>query len=93
MRFLDFSVIAGRAARFLGLALAALVLGGAWPVAAFPPAPHHLLHGIVRDSFGNPINVRGTRLILQTPTGIQIAAEIIPGIEPGLNYRLQVPMD
>ncbi len=93
MRYLDFSVISARAARLLGLALAALVLGGVRPVAAFPPAPHHLLHGIVRDSFGNPINVRGTKLILQTPTGTQIAAEIIPGIEPGLNYRLQVPMD
>jgi hypothetical protein len=85
--------------RLTGAELAALVLGlaaavGALPrVGAFPPAPHHLLHGIVRDAFGTPIGGEGASIVLETPTGVKVRGEIIPGIEPGLNYRLIVPMD
>ena len=39
--------------RVILMAIAFLV---AAPAGAFPPAPHHLIYGMVRDEFGNPIS-------------------------------------
>jgi hypothetical protein len=60
---------------------------------AFPPAPHHLIYGTVRDEMGNPLWLEGAAVILETPSGVSIRAEIVPGIEPGMNYKLAVPLD
>ncbi len=60
---------------------------------AFPPAPDHLLFGQVRDELGNPIIVKSAEVYLETTAGIRIKTPIIPGIEPGVNYKLPVPMD
>jgi hypothetical protein len=68
-------------------------LAGTPRLTAYPPAPHHLLHGIVRDAFGTPIAGIDAAIVLETAAGDRIYGEIIPGIEPGLNYRLEVPMD
>ena len=62
------------------------------PVAAYPPAPHHLFYGMVRDEFGSPI-AAGAEVILETLGGVQIKTTVIPNLEPGVNYRLAVPMD
>lgn len=60
---------------------------------AFPPAPHHLIYGLVRDEYGNPLTTVETEVILETASGVQIKTSLIPGLEPGVNYRLRVPMD
>lgn len=62
-------------------------------VTAFPPAPHHLFYGKVRDEFGAPINVPGAEVIFESASGKQIKTQIIDGLEPGVTYRLAVAMD
>jgi hypothetical protein len=73
--------------------LLALTLLTLLPVFAFPPAPHHLIFGLVRDEYGNSIAVRNAEVLLQPPSGPQIRALISPNLEPGVNYKLEVPMD
>jgi hypothetical protein len=76
----------------LKLAIAAsLFLPLATP--AFPPAPHHTIYGTVRDEYGTPLMTSQAQVVLVTPTGVQIATTIVPGLAPGVNYRLDVPMD
>lgn len=73
-----------------------LLLGGllmASLARAYPPAPHHLIFGLVRDDFGTPMMSRQVQVILETPTGTQIATTISPAAAPGVNYQLEVPMD
>ena len=83
--------------RGLGLTAVALALTVALtrsPEAlAFPPAPHHLITGLVRDEYGTPINTGNALVILETSSGVRIQAHVIPDLEPGVNYRLEVPMD
>ena len=61
-------------------------------VQSFPPAPPHVLYGLVRDEQGTPLAGTGAQVILETPTGVQIKGHLIAD-EPGLNYRLTIPMD
>lgn len=74
------------AASLLGLLLAAGAV-------AFPPAPHHTLYGMVRNQFGDPLNIFPANVFLETPSGVQLRAGLVNGLEPGVNYRLEVPMD
>jgi hypothetical protein len=60
---------------------------------AFPPAPHHTLYGMVRNQFGDPINITPSDVYLETPSGTQLRCSVVNGLEPGANYRLEVPMD
>lgn len=60
---------------------------------AYPPAPHHVIFGLVRDDFGTPMMSRQIQVILETPTGIRIATAISPAEAPGVNYQLEIPMD
>src|SRR5262249_33700691 len=60
---------------------------------AFPPAPHHTLFGLVRNQWGDPINVAGAQVFLETANGPGVTTTISPGLEPGVNYRLLLPMD
>ncbi len=60
---------------------------------AFPPAPHHEIYGIVRDQWGNPFAGGDVTITLVTDNGIRVTSTIVPGLEPGVNYRLRVPMD
>lgn len=74
------------AASLLGL----LLCGGAL---AFPPAPHHTLYGQVRNQWGDPINISPSDVYLETPAGTQLHTSVVNGLEPGVNYKLEVPMD
>ena len=76
--------------RVILMAIAFLV---AAPAGAFPPAPHHLIYGMVRDEFGNPISAATAEVILETSAGVQISSTIVPNLESGVNYRLAVPID
>lgn len=71
---------------------ALLILGLALPGRAYPPAPHHLLYGLVRDEYGSPIQAAGAEVILVTTGGRELKTRITHS-EPGVNYGLEVPMD
>jgi hypothetical protein len=60
---------------------------------AFPPAPHHIIHGMVRDEMGDPLEIQGAQVYLETTNGTIITCVISPGTQPGENYRLTIPMD
>lgn len=76
----------------LRAALLALLLSAASSL-AFPPAPHHLIYGTVRDELGNPFNNPGTEVLLETGGPTPVRSALAPGAEPGVNYRLAIPMD
>lgn len=60
---------------------------------AYPPAPHHIIYGMVRDDMGNPLTLTNAEVVLATVDGIQIKAQVIPELTPGMNYRLFISMD
>lgn len=64
-----------------------------WSMRAFPPAPHHVIHGLVRDEYGEPLSLSSAQVFLETTTGLAITCQISPDVQPGENYRLIVPMD
>jgi hypothetical protein len=75
--------------------LGALVLGLAlesFRVVAFPPALPHTLYGMVRDELGNPLN-EGASIILESASGVKVFGVVSGLLEPGVNYRLAVPLD
>ena len=59
-----------------------------------PPAPPHTIYGLVRNDYGEPLYVTGAQIIFSTATGgVEVASTIVPGLDPGVNYRLKIPMD
>ena len=77
---------AGLLAGIGSLATAVTVLG-------FPPAPYHTVYGMVRDEMGEPIMSSSMIVSLETTNGVKISTTVVPNLAPGMNYRLQVPMD
>lgn len=72
----------------------ALVPGPVTPPAhAYPPAPHHLLYGQVRDELGNPLAIESAEIILEAESGVKVRTRLVPGLKPGVNYELEIPMD
>lgn len=70
-----------------GLSLATMT------VSAFPPAPHHTLFGMVRNQWGTPLDVAGAEVFIQSGEATGIQVNIAASTEPGVNYRMRVPMD
>lgn len=62
-------------------------------VEAFPPAPHHLVYGQVRDEFGNPFHIAGAIVFLEAEGLVPVQTEVVPGQAPGVNYQLRIPLD
>jgi hypothetical protein len=60
---------------------------------AFPPAPHHVIFGLVRTEIGDPLTDTDATIYLETPNGLKIQSKISPGIDVAANYRIVVPMD
>jgi hypothetical protein len=65
---------------------------------AFPPAPYHVIFGQVRDEYGLPLTVENAQIILTIESTnpalrTEIVGDITPDLEPGVNYRLNLPMD
>ena len=60
---------------------------------AFPPAPPHLVTGMLRTEMGDPLNTTNAVVILETLTGVRVRASVVPNLSPGRNYRIEVPMD
>ena len=78
--------------RWLVLAIG-VTLTGPVPLRAYPPAPDHHIYGLVRNELGEPLNVPDARIIFEATNGVQVSASISFGLEPGVNYRLDVAMD
>lgn len=76
-----------------GLVMIAALLLLAPTAPAFPPAPHHLLYGMVRDELGNPIAGENADLIFENAGGASMTTRILYKGIPGQNYTLEVPMD
>jgi hypothetical protein len=71
----------------------AMVAGGMGVVMAFPPAPHHLVHGLVRDDLGNTLDDPAAWVLFEVG-GVTVArASVLEDASPDGNYRLVVPMD
>lgn len=60
---------------------------------AFPPAPHHRLYGMVRDAFGEPLKLQNATIVFESTNGVQVLADVVPGLAPGINYSLNLAMD
>jgi hypothetical protein len=76
-----------------GALLGFLLLGVApAQVVAFPPALPHTVYGMVRDELGNPL-AAGATIILESASGVKVFGVVSGLLEPGVNYRLSVPLD
>lgn len=77
----------------LSLAGALALLVPAGDSSAFPPAPHHQLFGTVRDERGNPLAAGSATVRFESSSGVVLSGATLVGIEPGVNYSLEIPMD
>jgi hypothetical protein len=77
--------------RLVRIGLLLLVSAGA--LRAFPPAPHHVIYGTVRDDHGHPLAAGQAEVILETSSGVTLRATTLEGAEPGVNFALVIPMD
>ncbi len=87
--------LAGRLLLFLGVMQLGLGLPLGpleTPVQAYPPALPHTFFGMIRDELGNPLP-SGASLILETSAGKKVFGIVSGLLEPGVNYRLSVPLD
>lgn len=71
----------------------ALFLALPFSTRAFPPLPSHTVYGLVRDEFGNPLTAAGSELILETLAGATLTTPVVAGLDAGINYRIEVPVD
>lgn len=60
---------------------------------AYPPAPEHTIYGQVRNEYGEPLTLANARIIFSPTDGFETSGDVVPGLAPGMNYRLRVPMD
>ncbi|MBI5800999.1 MAG: hypothetical protein HZA92_09795 [Verrucomicrobia bacterium] len=82
-----------RRASLLATALLAFILHlSTFILSAFPPALPHTIYGMARDEYGNPLRTNAT-IVLTTSTGLSVSAQVETELEPGVNYRLVVPLD
>lgn len=71
----------------------AVVLGSTWAARAFPPAPHHMIYGMIRDELGNPLDIANGQVVFEAAGALKIHGKIVSNLRPGVNYQLRVPMD
>ncbi|MEQ2007851.1 MAG: hypothetical protein ABMA26_13725, partial [Limisphaerales bacterium] len=79
-------------AGWLRCGFAGLLLCAATVATAFPPALPHTIYGMARDEYGNPLRTNAV-IVLTTSAGLSVSARVDPELEPGVNYRLVVPLD
>jgi len=78
---------------YFKLLAAVILLRTLLPVFAYPPAPDHVVYGLVRDELGNPLTTRTAQIILETTAGLKITTYVAPGTDAGVNYKIAIPMD
>lgn len=79
--------------RWLLCVVGGVALFGGTPARAFPPAPYHRIQGLVRDEYGQPVANAGARIVFTSTNGVTVTATIQPGLAPGVNYQVDLPMD
>lgn len=79
--------------RWLLFVVGVVALVGRAPARAFPPAPYHRIYGLVRDEYGQPVANTGARIVFTATNGVTVTATIQPGLAPGVNYQVDLPMD
>lgn len=60
---------------------------------AYPPAPYHVFYGMVRNEWGDPVDVSTAKVFIVATNGAGAQAPVAASTQPGINYRLTVPMD
>ncbi len=87
----DFAFLSAFGFRLSGLLLAVITI--LVPTThAFPPAPPHIIFGIVRDQIGNPL-ADGAEVILEAASGVKVRGFVLAREAPGANYQIEVSMD
>jgi len=76
--------------RLLAGLAGSLLTVAAW---AFPPAPDHLIYGYVRDEQGTPLNRPNAEVWLEANDRVLVKVPVVTDPEPGVNYRLAIPVD
>lgn len=71
----------------------AVLLTALLPAHAFPPAPDHVVFGMVRDEQGNPLNATKATVLLEVGGTVIAQTTITTGLELGVNYRMTIPLD
>ncbi|NBR85663.1 MAG: hypothetical protein EBT61_09155 [Verrucomicrobia bacterium] len=61
-------------------------------MSAFPPALPHTIYGMARDEYGNPLRTSAL-IVFTTSDGVSVSTTVDDSLEPGVNYRLVVPLD
>ncbi len=82
-----------RAVLRAGFLLAAAVIAGPSPVGAFPPAPYHTIYGLARNEFGQPLEGKEVKVLLESSTGRVLSSAVGWSSFPGANYVIRIPMD
>ena len=66
---------------------------GAWPAQAFPPAPFFTLFGMVRDEQGNALNIDGAEIVLFKSGAEFLRRPITESVRLDQNYQVRLRMD
>jgi hypothetical protein len=69
------------------------LLCSAAPALAYPPTPHHVVYGLLRDAYGEPLMNSQAKLLLVTADGARRQVDLQPSLAVGINYAFRVPMD
>ena len=75
------------------LTLLAIVVLSAPIALAFPPDPFHFIYGTARDKYGTPLTSSSASVVFLASNGVAISAPIVPGLSPGMNFQMRVPID
>lgn len=90
----SFTSIPGvRAQVVRGLVVWVAVIGSVIEVPAYPPAPDHILYGLVRDEDGQPLPWPSASIELETADGLKWVAPVVETPVEGINFNLRLPMD
>jgi hypothetical protein len=74
------------------LGAATAMLASAISATAFPPAPFHTVHGMVRDEYGRALKIDGASVVF-SQAGRQLQVPIEAGSLLNQNYQIRLRMD
>jgi hypothetical protein len=75
------------------LSLLACGMLGSLPIVAFPPAPHHVLFGVVRDQVGATLTAEGAEVILLRDSVEIGRTPVFTDLRVDSNYELNISID
>ena len=79
--------------RFVAVLWLLLALLHSREALAFPPAPHHLIYGLVRDELGHPLKVDQAEILFESASGVRMTSRVAMTAEGARNYELRIPID